>query len=198
MLTALSALVSAACVLASARSLALAVMLTALDPRILLEALRGEGRVDWTKLCGSIRARDGATWESELLVAMTAADELSRVALVNEHLRELDWRAQRWARVPRVCASVATSSAFLFACVALMNGLAPPAYEPGSALVPALNALAVGIAGTAFCAAVHVHAKRVARNRLTATDRLVEQLEGLAADASRPSPETHLRVPLDG
>ena len=46
----------------------------------------------------------------------------ARVALVNEQLAELDYLAQRWERVPRVCASISTSFGFLlaFATVASM------------------------------------------------------------------------------
>jgi hypothetical protein len=181
MLTVLSALVSAVCVLASGRRLALAVTLTSLDPQILLGALRCDRPSDWTTLRDAIEHRHGAAWECDLLAALGARDQRSRVALVDEQLRELDWRAQRWARVPGVCARVATSAGFLFACVALMRGLTLPAGEAVAGLVPALNAFAAGIAGTSFCAAVHVHARRVLSRRMAATDRLVERLEALTA-----------------
>jgi hypothetical protein len=184
-----SALVAVACVLASARRLALAVQPTWLDARLLAKALEREPSVrgdadriveetSWAKLRNAIAACDRAIWENELIAALETADERTRIALVNEQLRELDWRAQRWARVPRVCASVATSAGFLFACVAVLRGLAVPTEETNAVLISAVDALAVGIAGTSFCAAVHGRARRIASERLAATDRLVEHLEG--------------------
>ncbi len=179
MLAVLSALVASVCVLASARRLAWAASPGWLDPQLLADALRGERGTDWPRLRAAIAACDGAKWESELVEALGAADECSRTALVNEQLRELDWLAQRWARVPRVCASVATSAGFLFACIALMSGVGDSTGDMGRMLVSALDALAIGIAGTSFCIAVHLRARRVVRERLAATDRLVDRLEGL-------------------
>jgi hypothetical protein len=174
-----SALVAIACVLASARRLALAVQPTWLDPSLLAKALEGEPLAAWVKLREVIATCERGTWENELLAVLDVADEGSRIALVNEHLRELDWRMQRWARVPRACASIATSAGFLFACLAVLRGLALPTEEANAVLVSAVDALCVGIAGTSFCAAVHLRARRVATERLAATDRLVERLEGL-------------------
>jgi len=179
MLAALSALVATACILASARRLAWAVSPAWLDPQVLFEALEGERLAEWPKLRAAIASCDGARWENDLLGALGAVDEPSRVALVNEQLRELDWRAQRWSRVPRVCASVATSAGFLFACFALLQGAALPGGDVAATVVPALDALAVGIAATSFCIAVHLRAQRAVRERLAATDRLVDRIEGL-------------------
>jgi hypothetical protein len=108
--------------------------------------------------------------------------------LVNEQLTELDGRAQRWVRVPRVCASLATSAGFLLASIALVQGLAVPAEDDaptgaGAAIMGALNALAIGIAGTSFCYAVHVRARRLVRERMAAVDRLVLRLESVASQA---------------
>ena len=69
-----------------------------------------------TAPCTSIAQESDASWENELLSAFDA-DAITRAGrdgVVNEQLLELDWRGQRWARVPRVCASVATSGGFLF------------------------------------------------------------------------------------
>ncbi len=180
MLAVLSALVASACILASARRLVWATSPAWLDPQLLVESLRGERRADWPRLRAAIASCGRAEWEHELIEALGEADEGSRVALVNEQLRELDWRARRWARVPRVCASVATSAGFLFACIALLQGVAPPEGDIGATLVPALDALAIGIAGTSFCIAVHLRARRVVRERLAAADRFVDRLEGMA------------------
>lgn len=183
MLAVLSALVAGPCVLASACRLARAVLLTWLDPRLLLEALNGRGVDDWARLEGVLGTRSGAGWERDLLAAMGTRELQSRIALVNEQLRDLDWRAQRWSRVPRVCASVATSAGLLFACVALVGGLGLESGNDRAALVSAVDALAIGIAGTSFCVAVHLRARRVVRERLSATERLVERLESIAAAA---------------
>jgi hypothetical protein len=193
MLTVLSALVAAACVLASVRRLACAVQPTWLDPQLLTVAVRdgaaagldraaaGASGVpsapDWVGLRAAIAACEDATWEHDLLAALEASDEPSRVALVNEQLRELDWRAQRWARVPRVCASVATSAGFLFACVALIRAVALPNDDGSAALVSAVDALAIGMAGTSFCIAVHVRARHIVAERLAAAARFVDVLE---------------------
>jgi hypothetical protein len=176
-LTVLSALVASACVVASGRRLAFAGSPAWLDPQLLVDALR-EGRPgDGPKLRDAIAACEGARWEQDLVAAIEVADGDSRAALVDEQLRELHWRAQRWVRIPRVCASVATSAGFLFACIALTQGVARPTPDIGGTLVSALDALAVGMAGASFCIAVHVRARRTVRERLAATNRLVLRLE---------------------
>jgi hypothetical protein len=148
-----------------------------LDPQLLVVAGRGRIPGDWARLRDTIAACEAATWERDLLAALEAPDEPSRVALVNEQLRELDWRAHRWSRVPRVCASVTTSAGFLFACVALTGAVALPTDDAGVALVSAVNALAIGMAGTSFCVAVHLRARRIVSERLAAAERFVEVLE---------------------
>lgn len=187
MLALLSALVALACVLASARRLAWAVAPTSLDASLLLDAVRD--REDWRALTDDVGAQAEATWERDLFQALGEADTLSRDALVTEQLLELDWTTQRWARVPRVCASIATSAGFLFGCIALLQGLALPEADGsapalGAALFAALNALTIGIAGTAFCVAVHLRSRRVVRERHQATERLVARLLTLANGAA--------------
>jgi hypothetical protein len=174
----LSAVVMAACVAASARRLAFAVLPCWLDHDLLLSVLKENG-VGGPARLRDIVASDGAGWERDLLVAARVDDPSARTALVNEQLRELDWRARRWERVPRVCASIATSGGFLFGCVALIQALTADAGDVGVALVSAVDALAIGIAGTSFCASVHMQARRTTQQRLAATDRLVDCLEGL-------------------
>jgi len=177
--------VALACVLASARRLAWAVAPTSLDASLLLDAV-GEGK-DWRTLKDAVAAEPEATWERDLFQALGETDARSRDALVTEQLLELDWTAQRWARVPRVCASIATSAGFLFGCISLLQGLSLPSEEGsapalGVALFAALNALTIGIAGTAFCVAVHLRARRVVRERHQATERLVARLLALAGE----------------
>jgi hypothetical protein len=185
MLAVLSALVALACVLASTRRLAWAASPTWLDPQLLADALRDEHATDWPKLRAAIAACAGAQWENELFGALDNPDEYSRIAQVNEQLRELDWLARRWARVPRVCASVATSAGFLFACLALIGGVADSTGDVGRTLFSALDALAIGIVAASFCITVHIRAQRVVRERLAAADRLVERLEAVPRPSGR-------------
>jgi hypothetical protein len=182
-----SAMVALACVLASARRLAWAVAPTSLDAGLLLDAVKG-GK-EWRALRDAVLAQPEATWEVELFQSLAEVDPVSRDALVTEQLLELDWTVQRWARVPRVCASIATSAGFLFGSIALLQGLALPADEgagpaAGAALIAALNALTLGIAGTTFCVAVHLRARRIVRDRLQVTERLVARLLTLASEAA--------------
>jgi hypothetical protein len=184
-LTGLSCLVALACVGASARRLAQVVALTSLHPAVLLDALRGDAPLT---VCAQLRAAIGVdghfAWEQDLLAAFAIPEARVRDALVNEKLTELDGRAQRWARMPRVCASVATSAAFLLASIALVQGLAPSEDDAPlgtrAAVVAAVNALAIGIAAASFCYAVHVRARSLVKERMAAVDRLVLLLESAA------------------
>ncbi|HEY6460410.1 MAG TPA: hypothetical protein VIY73_09670 [Polyangiaceae bacterium] len=193
-------LVAVGCILASARRLAIASCPTTLDAGVLLAALEGKDRgaaaprvqavvLDAESVTAAM-AEGVAGWEKDLGAALKERDEGSRDALVEEQLVELDWVAQRWARVPRVCASIATSGGFLFGSVALLQGLALPADEGASsqvnaALFAALDAVTIGIAATSFCAAIHVRTRRLVRDRLAGIQRLVELLRaGQAAGHS--------------
>ncbi|MBV9949232.1 MAG: hypothetical protein JOZ69_20450 [Myxococcales bacterium] len=165
-----------------------------LDPSLLFEALRRrEGGHDGGGGGGMLRrlqaavARDPrATWEQDLLRALAADDPALRDALVNEQLGEYDWLARRWGRVPRVCASIATSGGFLFASVALLRGLADTEPDTGATLLAAVNALSFGIAATSFCVAVHLRTQSIVRERLATVDRLV----GAVLDGPGPLDES--------
>jgi len=193
MLAILSAIVAVACVLASARSLALAIAPTGLDPGVLADCLRRGGDAPCRSLRRSIAARSDFPWESELFSALEARNASSRDALMNELVLEFDWRVRRGARVPRVCASIATSAAFFFACLALLQGLAGAATMGGDAdattataatMRSALDALAAGIAGTSFCVAIHLRMRGVVRERRAAAERLLGALSGLVSGES--------------
>lgn len=131
-----------------------------------------------------------ADWEVDVLGTLTEASLEARAAGLSEELTEFEGLAQRWSRVPRVCASVATSAGFLFASIALIQDLS--SLDPGSpggaefegVLFSALDALAVGVAGTSFCASVHVRARRAARDRLDAAQRLVDSLQAIDGGAA--------------
>jgi hypothetical protein len=161
---------------------------TALHPDDVVHALaraRGPEAID--RLRALVAKEPAADWERDLLDAL-GSPPAQRVALVNEQLTELDYRIQRWARVPRVCASIATSSGFMLATLVLRNGLAAdPGDLPSDAgelivnglVGNALTVAAMGIIGTAFCIAAHAEARRIAKARMKGADRLVERLEAL-------------------
>jgi hypothetical protein len=207
MLTLLAAVVTLACIAASARRLRFALAPTPFDPEMLLRELRGEpeaARARAKQLLDTMRSEPEAEWERELFEASmregspepSASASAERAALVNEQLFELDARLQRWARVPRVCASIAASSGFMLAALALRNDLADPnAFAPEVrswavewAVFSAINTAAIGIVGTTFCIAAQARARKGSRARHEATDRLVERLEALFEGEARRAP----------
>jgi hypothetical protein len=178
-----AAVITLACIAASARRLYFALTAVALDPDELLVALRGDaGRARFPIVADAIRAEPRADFERDLLEAVTTHAGSVRIALVNEQLSELDYRVQRWSRVPRVCASIATSSGFLLASLAMRNALADTSdtIDVNAAVIDAINVAAIGMAGAAFCIAIQLRARKVAQSRLAAADKLVERIEALA------------------
>jgi hypothetical protein len=178
---------------ASVRRLWFAANPTALHPDEVVAALGpSPDRAAIARLREVVRGEPAADWERDLFEALDAPNENARVALVNEQLTELDIRMQRWARVPRVCASVASSFGILLGAMLLRRGLADSADLPvelyemfvRDLLFDALGIVGFGLAGTMFSIVVHAHAKRMARERLAATDKMIEKLEAAAA---RPS-----------
>jgi hypothetical protein len=192
-----AALVALACVVASGRRLAWVIAPTGLDPRMVAQTLAQEAGASGSTVVRALRAALGSDgrlqWERELLAAFDEADERHRDALINEQLLELEARLARSARVPRVCASIATSAGLLFGTLALVQGLATPAGEgvavaSQSVLASALAAVSMGIAATAFCVAVHVRAARIATERRAAIDDLVTLLERLRSAPGQGAP----------
>jgi hypothetical protein len=181
-------LVALACAAASARRVWFAANATALHPDDVVSALdRAKDRGALERL---VAKEPSADWERELLAAF-AAPPAQRAALVNEQLTELDLRIQRWARVPRVCARLATSAGFMLGTLALRNGLAGDGSELSSDLnelvvrgpiAEALLAVAMGILGMAFCVGAQSEAMRIAKARMKGADRLVERLEALVSE----------------
>jgi hypothetical protein len=108
-----------------------------------------------------------------------------RAGRTNEVLLDIDDRVQRWARVPRVAASVASTSGFLLASLAMRQGLAltddlPPELREVllyRALGSAFDAVAFGIFGALTCVLLHSRARIVRRERSAAVDLLVHELE---------------------
>ncbi len=173
---------------ASARRLSIVTAPTALDPNDVIEAI-GRG-VSIEALREVVADEPSAGWERDLFAAL-ASPAGSRTALVNEQLTELDLRMKEWERVPRVCASIATSFGILLGTLVLRQGLANAPDLSGelgelfvrSVLSDAVSVACFGIVGTAFCIGAHTQAKRLAKARIEASDRMVERLEALSATA---------------
>jgi hypothetical protein len=188
-------LIALACAMASARRVWFAANATALHPDDVVNALaKAKGPEAIDRLRALVAKEPAADWERDLLAALGAPPD-QRVALVNEQLTELDYRIQRWARVPRVCASIATSGGFMLATLVLRNGLAADTSELSSDVAElvvkglvgdALLVGAMGIVGTAFCIGAQSEAKRIAKARMKGADRLVERLEGLLEGGVAP------------
>ena len=80
-----------------------------------------------------------------------------------------------------MCVRLATSVGFLCATVSLIQGLALPFTDSFSedihdGLMTAMGALATGLAGAAFCAAVHFRAQRARTLGAAVADKLVQAL----------------------
>lgn len=163
--------------------MALVVAPTPLDLALMEKALVDGASL--ARLREALSRRPDLAWERELVEAASSSnDEAAREALLGEPLSELDWSLERWDRVPRVCASVASSAGFLCATVAVIEALAMPS-DPeagpvlGRVLAAALGAFTVGLVGTSFCAAVHLRTRGLGKARMAAADRLVERLVSL-------------------
>jgi hypothetical protein len=148
-----------------------------LDPRELAKATLPSGPV-WPLLRAEIVAEREATWERDLIDGL-AAPGPARVALVNAQLSELDHQTQQWSRVPRVCASISTSSGLLLAAVAMVGALGSDGGDLSAAVLSAVDVIAVGISGTSFCIASQVRADAMVRDGLSSTDKLVQRLDRL-------------------
>jgi hypothetical protein len=188
-LTAAGLAVSGACAWASLRRLRFAAEATALSPRALVSAGRKNAALV-PLLLDEIAREPGAEWEHDLVAALGVAGR-SHVALVNEQLAELDHRVERWSRVPRVCASISTSTAFLLAAMALLvaTGAASEEIDVSGAIVSVANVVTVGIAGAVLCASAQMRARALVDDRMAAVDALVELFEGSGTKkANEPVP----------
>jgi hypothetical protein len=180
----LAAIVSLGCVLAALRRLWLAMAADGLDAELLQRALADAGALK--RLHAGLEARGGESSERELVAAACSPEAASRDALLDEQVIEADWASQRWAPVPRVCASIATSAGFLCGCMMVIHAVtADPADAAGApSLLSAVGAVALGVAGASFCISVHVRLRPLLRARRAATDRLVDRLRALAGAAA--------------
>ncbi len=182
-------IVSFTCVGVSLRRLEYVYAACSFDPDVLLRALRGDrGRELAPALLRELAREAPEERDRDLFVALADTSD-ARAALLGEALLELDYRFQRWARVPRVSASIASSAGFLLATWALRLSLvvAPGVGEDQfrdvleAALASALGVVAVGAIGTVGSLAVFYEARKVTRARKAATDKLIDRLERIAA-----------------
>jgi hypothetical protein len=174
------------CIAASASRLRFVIHATPFDPTRLEAGVRKmKGRLG--ALAAALGDGEDAAWERELVGALRAPPD-ERPALLGEAMTELDFRLRRWAKVPRVCASLGTSFAFLLATVALRVGLSDlvgaldeaRVLAVNDAVLDAVDVVAVGLVGAAFCIAIQVQARRALASRREGSDLLVERLEQLA------------------
>ncbi|MEO6420026.1 MAG: hypothetical protein ABIP39_11490 [Polyangiaceae bacterium] len=169
------------CIAASTKRLSFAIAPTFLDTPMLVQALRTG--LPPKALRQAIADSPEADWERAVMEALDQP-EAARNALLNEQLSEMDYRLQRWTRVPRVCASIASTSGFLLATVALTEGLNDGvALDSGTLVHDAISSVTLGIAGAVYCVAAQFRARTEVKDRLAATDKLIERLERSVAAA---------------
>ncbi|MGH7282380.1 MAG: hypothetical protein ACRELY_12700 [Polyangiaceae bacterium] len=169
---------SIGCVVASARRLLFAIAPTSFDAAILRRAVDDGEREKVRELVAS------SDWEKDVFEAASLEGE-ERAARMNEALSEIDHRLAIWSRVPRVCASIASSTGFLCGAMALRVGLAEVDSVPDAgidsvlhgAVGSALGVAALGIAAAVACVALDSEAKKAVRAKRLAADLLVERLE---------------------
>jgi hypothetical protein len=181
-LTLLAAIVTLGCAAACTRRLYLSTHSLAFHPAVWLDYIRrGEGAV----VLRAIAKGSGATWEREVVAAVAEPHDDARVARVNEQLSELDFHLTRWQRVPRVCASVASSSGFLFGSLVLRYGLVAVGNGPeegrsdaiNGVVLQALSVAALGVAGTTFAIAAQYRARNAVKAIQRDADALVQLLD---------------------
>ncbi len=181
-LTIVAALIALGCAAACTRRLYYATNPIAFHPSIWLARIKaGEG--DAAAI--AVRRTPEAVWERELLDAVGETNPDLRAGRVHEQLTELDFMLGRWARVPRVCASVASSAGFLCGSLVLRYGLVAASNsveelrreEINACVMAAVNVAALGVAGTVFSIASQARARTASKAFQRAADALVQTLE---------------------
>lgn len=181
-LVVLAALVAFGCAAASTRRLYFATNPLALHPAPWLDAIE---RGDAAAAAAAAESDPRADWERELIDATADPDEEVRAGRINELMIDLDQRLTRWDRVPRVCASIASSAGFLFGSLMLRFGLVAAGTIADDAQSDAINAVvlaavnvaAFGVAGAAFAIGAQYRARRAAKAYQRDIDALVQALE---------------------
>jgi hypothetical protein len=174
-----AALVTLGCAAACTRRLYFVTNPIVIHPAVWLARLRaGEGEL----VVRAAEATPRASWERELLAALAEPDEDVRAGRVNEQLSELDFLLGRWARVPRVCASIASSAGFLFGSLTVLVALSGAASSAShdainAVILQAVNVAVLGMAGAAYAIATQYRARKAALAFQKDADALVEALE---------------------
>ncbi|HEX7663478.1 MAG TPA: hypothetical protein VF407_03165 [Polyangiaceae bacterium] len=166
--------------MASARRLWLAIAPTPFDPNVLRRAIE----TDRDSLASAFEGEPEGEWEREVFAASVLEGD-AQAAAMNEALSEIDFRLARWGRVPRVCASIASSTGFLCGAMALRAGLADVDMVNDAAIdatlhgavAHALGVAAFGLAGAVACVALDSEARKALKSRRLGADLLVERLE---------------------
>jgi hypothetical protein len=192
MILLLASLGTLACVLVSAARLRFVIEATPLDPARLHSGLamavrNGGGSASIDALAEAVGTGPQLEWERDILRGFRSGSA-NAPALLGEAMTELDFKLRRWLRVPRVCASLGTSFAFLLATIALRIGLSDlvGTLDPdrvvsvNDAVLQAVDVAAVGLVAAAFCIAIQVQARASLKARREASDDLVELLGQLA------------------
>jgi hypothetical protein len=179
----LSLLVATGCIVASLQRLACATAPTSFAPELLQRALLDRQAAD--TLRAKLEGRQDSTWERDLLGALSEPNLVARQALIDEQVLELDWLSRRFARIPRVCASISASSGLFFASLAMIAVLdvqadASGQSQVGAAVTLALDALSLGVVGASFSAAILVRSRSAAKARAAVAAALVDRLRTLA------------------
>jgi len=196
-------------VAASARRLRYVIELTPFDDGMLADGLRDlAGAVHPGALDAALAGFPDSDWERSLTEALQRPEADARAAMLGESMTELDFRTRRWARVPRVAASLSSSCGFLLATFGLRIGLS--SLLGGSAatsadvvvdgaVLDAIDAVALGLAGAAMCSAVQRAAREALSRRLAGALRLADRLERLADGVALPLADgtAHVTVPAE-
>jgi hypothetical protein len=185
LIAALVALVCALAIAASVRRLLLVFSVPFTDPEVLLRALRelheSAGARDLDASQREDQRREVRTWievpPSSFEGAVLALDPLRAPGELALMLLEIEHELGRWARVPRVAASIASSVGFLGGAASLRRGLLEvdvPDFD--AAILRGVGVVGMGLATAITCALLHRNARHEARRRLRAADALVATL----------------------
>lgn len=176
----LATIVAVISAVASLRRILFVIHATTLEPSLVLERLRGErGSAQVKAVLALFAVQPEGSFERELSDALSGP-QTARPILVAQAETEFGWTLRRWDRVPRVCASISSSCAFLLASMVLRSGLtfAEGTYPNFNGLVfRAMGVVVLGLAGTSAAIAAQRIATALVRQRRAAVTALVDRLE---------------------
>ena len=186
MLLVVAVLLCAGCAAASLRRVFLVILATPFDLAAIANGLRGVSSEQARDLGAALARVPEADWEAAVFAASREPPD-ARAASLGEAATEIGFRTGRWARVPRVSATLASSLGFLLATISLRVGLSDLGSDVDAAggasidlaVFDAIDVAAVGLVGAAFCIAAQATARRALARRLLAADRLIQTVDGL-------------------